>query len=226
MKIAGIQKVSLVDFDGHISTTLFTAGCNFACPFCHNAGIVREYEPILPIQDIMAYLEKRKKVLDAVVITGGEPTIHDDLPDFIKSIKDMGYLVKLDTNGTNLPMLKSLVENNLIDYIAMDIKNSLESYEQTICRPKNFDPKETIDYIMNCGVPYEFRSTLVDGLHTEEDIISIAQLLQGAEKYYLQKFVDSGNCLQTGLKEITKKQAEHFAQILSEKINYVGLRGY
>lgn len=226
MKIAGIQKVSLVDFDGHISTTLFTAGCNFACPFCHNAGIVREYEPILPIQDIMGYLEKRKKVLDAVVITGGEPTIHSNLPDFIKTIKDMGYLVKLDTNGTNLPMLKSLVENNLIDYIAMDIKNSLESYEKTICRPKNFDPKETIDYIMNCGVPYEFRTTLVEGLHTEEDIRSISELLQGADKYYLQKFVDSGNCLKAGLTEIPKEQAEHFAHILSKKINYVGLRGY
>jgi len=226
MKISGLQKVSLVDYDEHIACTIFTSGCNFACPFCHNAGLVQGTEPEIPVSEILEYLDKRKNVLNAVCISGGEPTLHRDLPEFISKIKKLGYLVKLDTNGTNLEILKSLVENNLIDYIAMDIKNSPEKYNLTANISQNFSPKESIDYIMNCGLPYEFRTTLVNGHHTEEDIIKIAELIKGANKYYLQKFEDSGNCLKSGLSEIDFKTAQHYQAILSKHVPNTKLRGY
>lgn len=226
MKICGIQKVSLVDFNGHISTTLFTSGCNFACPFCHNAGLVTGKENIIPTEEILDYLLKRRKVLDSVCISGGEPTLQCDLPDFVKTIKDMGYLVKLDTNGTNLEMLKYLVDNHLIDYIAMDIKNSLAKYNLTIDREYTLKIKESIDYIMNCGIPYEFRTTIVKEFHNENDIREIGELITGAERYYLQKFEDSGHCLKDGLSAIDRTTAEHFVDILHSNIKNTYLRGY
>jgi pyruvate formate lyase activating enzyme len=226
MKISGLQKLSLVDFDGHISATIFTAGCNFACPYCHNAGLVNGTEPIIPTQEVLDYLEKRKNVLDAVCISGGEPTLHHDLPEFISKIKSMGYKVKLDTNGTNLQMLKYLVGNNLIDYIAMDIKNSPEKYGITINCNNIFSPKESTEYIMNCGVDYEFRTTLVDGFHTEEDMIKIGKLINGANKYCLQKFEDSGNCLKTGLSAIDNNTVRHFQDIMNKYTKSTILRGY
>lgn len=226
MKICGIQKVSLVDFNGHISTTLFTSGCNFACPFCHNAGLVTGKEDIIPTEEILDYLLKRRKVLDSVCISGGEPTLQSDLPDFIKTIKDMGYLVKLDTNGTNLEMLKHLVDNHLIDYIAMDIKNSLAKYNLTIDRGYTLRIKEAIDYIMNCGIPYEFRTTLVKEFHNENDIREIGELIAGAKRYYLQKFEDSGHCLKDGLNAIDRPTAEHFVDILHSNVKNTYLRGY
>ena len=132
MKIAGIQKLSLVDFDGHISSTIFTSGCNFACTFCHNSSLIPNSNDLINECDILNYLQKRKNMLDSVCITGGEPTLHKDLPEFISKIKEMGYLVKLDTNGTNPEMVKYLVENELIDYIAMDIKNIIDKYTPII----------------------------------------------------------------------------------------------
>lgn len=224
MKISGLQKVSLVDFDGHISATIFTSGCNFSCPYCHNAGLVKGLEPEIPSIEILEYLEKRSNVLDAVVISGGEPTLHHDLPDLIRKIKNMGYLIKLDTNGTNLEMLKYLVENKLIDYIAMDIKNSLDKYD--ITTNNSFAPKEAIDYIMNCGLDYEFRTTIVEGFHTAEDIRNIGKLIAGANKYFLQKFEDSGNCIKSGLSAIDPITANKFKDILTEYIPNTHLRGY
>lgn len=226
MKICGIQKVSLVDYNGHICSTLFTSGCNFACPFCHNSGLVKGTEEVIPTEDILDYLEKRKNVIDSVCISGGEPTLQPDLPDFIRTIKGMGYNVKLDTNGTNLDMLKYLVENNLIDYIAMDIKNSLEKYNLTIDRGYTLKIKETIEYIMSCGIPYEFRTTLVREFHDEKDMYAIADMLDGARLYYLQKFEDSGNCLQSGLHPVDKESALHFQDILTKTIKNTHLRGY
>lgn len=226
MKICGIQKVSLVDFNGHICTTLFTSGCNFACPFCHNAGLVKGLENAIPNEDILEYLEKRKHVIDSVCISGGEPTLHHDLPQFIQTIKEMGYLVKLDTNGTNLEMLKYLVENHLIDYIAMDIKNSLQKYNLTIDRGYTLKIQDTIEYVKNCGLPYEFRTTLVKEFHDENDIYNIATMLEGANLYYLQKFEDSGNCLQSGLHPVDKEDALHFQDILHKTIKNTHLRGY
>ncbi|MGN0960969.1 MAG: anaerobic ribonucleoside-triphosphate reductase activating protein [Christensenellales bacterium] len=226
MKISGLQKVSLVDYNEHICATIFTSGCNFACPFCHNSGLVKGIEPDIPSSEIFEYLEKRKNILDSVCISGGEPTLHPDLPLFISKIKQMGYLVKLDTNGTNLEMLKYLVENHLIDYIAMDIKNSFAKYNLTIDKDLTLTLKETIEYIMNCGIDYEFRTTLVDEFHNEKDMLEIGKIITGAKRYYLQKFVDSGNCLKSGLHAVNKETAEHFVQIISKYVTNTFLRGY
>lgn len=227
MKISGLQKLSLVDFDGHISATIFTSGCNFACPFCHNAGLVESTEPDISKNEILEYLEKRKNILDSVCITGGEPTLHNDLPEFIKSIKNLGYIIKLDSNGTNPEMLKYLVENKLIDYIAMDIKNSKDNYNLTIAKNMSLEKIEkSVDYIMKSGIDYEFRTTLVLGYHTEKSIKEIGKWIRGAKKYYLQKFVDSGNCLQSNLEAINKEDAILFKNILEKYIANVNLRGY
>ncbi|MBQ7351413.1 MAG: anaerobic ribonucleoside-triphosphate reductase activating protein [Clostridia bacterium] len=226
MKISGLQKVSLVDFDGHISATIFTRGCNFACPYCHNSRLVKGIDDIIPENEVLEYLEKRKNVLDSVVISGGEPTLNPDLPAFIKEIKDMGYKIKLDTNGTNLSMLKNLIENQLIDYVAMDIKNSIEKYNTTTNTNTHWNIKDTIEYIMNCGIDYEFRTTLIKQYHTREDITKIAELIKGAKKLFLQKFVDNENCLQSGLDPIDKDTAEQFASILRKNIYNTYLRGY
>jgi pyruvate formate lyase activating enzyme len=226
MKIAGIQKVSLVDFDGHISTTLFTAGCNFACPFCHNAGIVREYEPILPMQDIMAYLEKRKKVLDAVVITGGEPTIHSDLPDFIKTIKDMGYLVKLDTNGTNPELLEELILDRKIDYVAMDVKSCLSKYPQVCGNPYvNTDNIwNSIQLIKNSGIEYEFRTTVTDDNITEEDFTELCEMISGCSKYYIQRFQRTQYVINQDCKVPSDEKLQKFLEIAKQYIENVSIR--
>ena len=167
MKIAGIQKLSLVDFDGHISATIFTSGCNFACAFCHNSSLIPTNNDLLKIDDIFNFLQKRKNMLDSVCITGGEPTLHKDLPEFISKLKDMGYLIKLDTNGTNTEMIQYLVENKLIDYIAMDIKNDIDKYTPIIGLQTNErNIKKSIEYIMSCELDYEFRTTLINEYHS------------------------------------------------------------
>jgi len=226
MKIGGLQKVSLVDYDGQIATTIFTSGCNFLCPFCHNGGLVHNTEPEIPVVEILDYLNKRKNVLTAVCISGGEPTLHKDLPQFITQIKELGYLIKLDTNGTNLPMLKYLVENKLIDYVAMDIKNSFKKYSETIGLQKNYNLKNTIDFIMSCGIDYEFRTTLIKHYHTVDDIVEIAKTINGANKYYLQKFVDNDNCLKKGLQEIDKLTAQKMQDLSTQYVKNTYLRGY
>jgi pyruvate formate lyase activating enzyme len=226
MKISGLQKVSLVDYDGQIASTIFTSGCNFACPFCHNAGLVKGTEPDIPTSEILGYLTKRKNVLTAVCISGGEPTLHKDLPELISKIKELGYLVKLDTNGTNLEMLKYLVENQLIDYIAMDIKNSFENYTKTIGINHPINIKDTIDYVMNCGIDYEFRTTIIKHYHTKEDIEKISKNIKGAKKYFLQKFVDNNNCLTKGLEEIDTNTAQEYLKICLKNIPNTKLRGY
>jgi len=227
MKIAGLQKLSLVDFDGHISATIFTSGCNFACPFCHNSRLVKDVEDDIKITEILEFLTKRKNMLDSVCISGGEPTLHPDLPDFIKKIKDLGYIIKLDTNGTNPDMIKQLYENNLIDYIAMDIKNSYEKYPFTAGKNINLDNiKKSIKYIMNCGIDYEFRTTIMQGHHTMQDIKDIGKMIKGAKKHFLQKFEDSGECLTKGLQAIEKADAIEFKNVLSQYVQQTNLRGY
>ena len=226
MKISGLQKVSLVDYNEHICATIFTSGCNFACPFCHNSGLVKGTEPIIPTDEVLEYLNKRKKVLDSVCISGGEPTLQHDLVDFIAQIKSMGYLVKLDTNGSNLTMLKQLVENKLIDYIAMDIKNGYSNYINTINAPLQFQIKDSIDYIMHCGIDYEFRTTLISEFHSPNDIIEISKMISGAKRYYLQKFVDNDNCLTHNLNEVPHPQAQQYMNILKKNIPNTQLRGY
>lgn len=228
MRITGFQKLSLVDFDDHMSATLFTSGCNFACPFCHNSSLViGNSDPEISEQEIFDYLQKRKGIIDSVVISGGEPTLHKDLVEFIKKLKNLDILIKLDTNGTNLEMLKYLIENKLIDYVAMDIKNSLEKYNITIDRNCDLQTiKDTIKYIMHSGIDYEFRTTIIKEFHTHEDIKNISKLIKGAKKYYLQKFEDSGSCIKSGLNPIDKNTATEYLQILQQDIPNTKLRGY
>lgn len=224
----GIEKLSLVDYEGKIACTLFTQGCNFKCPFCHNKDLVLNKNTYLNEDEIISFLEKRKKNLDAVVITGGEPTLIKQLPEVIKTIKQMGYLIKLDTNGTNLKMVKQLVENNLIDYIAMDIKNGYTKYNLTsgINNLNINNIYETINYIMTCGIDYEFRTTLVKEFHKEEDIYEIKEMIKGAKKYYLQCFTNNENCISSALTNLDKEQALKYKEILEDSIKKVELRNY
>ena len=229
-KFMGIEKLSLVDYEGKLACTLFTNGCNFKCPFCHNSSLVTNYDNNNYIEDeeIYLYLEKRKKQIDAVVITGGEPTLMPNLIEHITKIKQLGYLVKLDTNGTNPDIIKKLLDLNLIDYIAMDIKNSYNKYDVTT-GIKNIsldNIKQSINLILNCNIDYEFRTTLVKEYHNEEDIKEIALMIKGAKTHFLQCFIDKGTCIKNDLHEVSKEDALKFKQILEHTISYVSLRGY
>lgn len=228
MKIYGLEKLSLVDYSGYTSAVVFTAGCNFRCPYCHNAGLVNGEVKALDYGEVIDYLKKRKGLLDAVVVSGGEPTLNHDLTDFLKLLKELGYKVKLDTNGTNPEMLKEIMEKNLVDYVAMDIKNSLAEYSKTTCVPNlNVNNIEkSINMLKNGKVDYEFRTTLVAGLHTKKSITQMATELKGAKRLFLQHFVDNGGCLTSGLEEISKQEAEEFEQNLNSFGIETKLRGY
>lgn len=231
MKIYGFEKLSLVDFDGMITCTIFVGGCNFACPFCHNSSLVLNpaSNQEVRFEEVMEYLNLRKKIVDAVCITGGEPTIYPDLGKYFKIFKGMGFITKLDTNGTNPEVIKSLVREELVDYVAMDVKNSLSSYQKTIGKNNPELVKkvqESINYLLEGHVDYEFRTTIVKQLHTKEDIIEMGKMLKGAKKLFLQHFIASENCIQKGLSEITKEQANEFIEILKEYVPNVSLRGY
>ncbi len=229
MKINGLEKLSMVDFEGHLCATVFTAGCNFRCPFCHNADLV-ECKNLSEIseEEFFSFLSKRKGLLDAVCISGGEPTLQNDLTLFIKKIKALGFLVKLDTNGSNPILLKELIDNKLIDYVAMDIKNSQEKYILTA--GKGFyaleDIKKSVEILKQNKIDYEFRTTLIKNHHETKDIENIAKWLNGADKMFLQCFVDSGNCLEDGCEKIDKQVAQDFKNILAKTIKNVSLRGY
>ena len=196
MLIGGLQKTSLQDYPGKISAIIFSLGCNFRCPFCYNPELVTRINKknIFKQKEIFNFLNKRKKNIDAVVITGGEPTQHPGLPKFIKKIKDMGYLIKLDTNGSHPKIVKELVDKKLVDYIAMDIKAPLSKYAKVVNQKvKKRHIKKSINIIIKSGLPYEFRSTLLPHLHSQKDLIKMSKLIKGAEKYFLQKFIPSGN---------------------------------
>ena len=229
MKVFGFEKLSMVDFPGHLCCTVFTGGCNFKCPFCQNSDLVKMQNLREINQDeIFSYLSKRKGVIDSLCISGGEPTIYPDLEQFIVKIKSLGFLVKLDTNGTNYEMLKRLIENNLVDYVAMDIKNSLSAYGETA--GTNFvdleNIKKSVELLKRNLVDYEFRTTLVKQFHSTSTITEMANLLDGAKRIFLQHFVDNGTCLQKGLNEVEKQDAEKFLDILKNHVNHVELRGY
>lgn len=224
----GIEKISLVDFDGHVSCTLFTKGCNFRCPFCHNSSLaLNEKIPPISFDEIFDYLEKRKNILDAVCITGGEPTQNKSLPEIIKKIKSLGLKIKLDTNGSNPKMIKELIDHQLIDYIAMDIKNGLTGYAKTInTHPPLNDIVKSIELIKENKIPYEFRTTLVLEYHKESDIVEISKLINGAKVLYLQHFINSDNCINKNLHDVPKEKALEYKSFLETFINQVHLRGY
>lgn len=231
MRISGFEKFSMVDYPGKIACTVFTEGCNLRCPFCHNSGLVLSErflgDDLTP--DVLRYLKKRRGLVDAVCVSGGEPTLNRDLPEFIKKVQDMGYLVKLDTNGLNPSMLRALYKEKLIDYVAMDIKGSSERYPE-ITGTGDIDHSkiaESVRLIMSGGVDYEFRTTLIRDFHSAEDFSKLGALLKGAKNYYLQKYNDDDNCIARGFTPVDKAEAESFAEILlNNGVLRVGLRGY
>lgn len=228
MKIAGLRKLTLLDFPGRVACIVFVGGCNFRCPFCHNASLVvsrGEHEAISG-EDFFSFLKKRKGILDGVVITGGEPTLVAGLYDFIAAIKREGYPVKLDTNGSRPDRLKPLLEDGLLDYIAMDVKALPENYERVAGVKVNFETlAESIDMIRKSGLPHEFRTTVVKGLHTEEDVVGIARLLGENEVYYLQGFVDSGDILAQGCEAFSEEEMHAMLEKAKEVCPRCELRG-
>lgn len=195
MRIGGLQPVTLLDYPQKLAAIVFTAGCNMRCPFCYNFKLVLPElihdDHLYNTQEVIDFLIRRKKYLDGLVITGGEPLLQEDLPEFLKKMKDVGYSIKLDTNGLSADALKSLLEDKLIDYIAMDIKGPLDNYEKFAGVPAG-QVASSIKLVMKSGLPYEFRSTLVKGLHTKDDVAEMAKAIKGAKLYYLQNYSPSG----------------------------------
>ena len=197
MKIHGLQKMTLLDFPGRVACTVFLGGCDFRCPFCHNFELVDGSAPaVMEVGELFAFLEKRRGLLDGVAITGGEPCLRPDLMDMMRRIKDMGYAVKLDTNGCFPERLQAVLEAGLADYVAMDVKNSREKYEQTAGVAGILPRVEESVALLRAGkTPFEFRTTLVDELHEPADFTAIGQWIAGTERYFIQGFVDSGDIL-------------------------------
>lgn len=230
MNIYGLEKLSLVDYDGFIAATVFTGSCNFKCGFCHNSALVLDYKslPPIPENDILAYLKKRKGILEGLCITGGEPTLNPDLPEFIKKVKDVGYSVKVDTNGTNPEMVKLLATEGLADYFAIDIKNDRENYAEIIGF-KTFDTskiEKTVEFLLSGKIGYEFRTTLIAEYHKAENIRRIGEWIKGADKYFMQKFKSGDNCIAQNLSPVPEKEANDFAEIVRPFVKSVNLRGY
>ena len=224
MYLAGMQKLSLLDFPGVVACTLFTPGCNFRCPWCHNASLVlpEQFPAEYPDpEEVLAFLKKRQGILDGVCITGGEPLLHAEIPDFIRRLKRLGYRVKLDTNGSFPERLKALTEEKLVDYVAMDIKNGPSHYAETIGIPGYLPEavEESKNYLLTERVPYEFRTTVVRGLHTEEWI-------RGAKAWYLQQFRDSGALIcGDGLSAFSEEEMQQLLRAVQEKLPAAQLRG-
>lgn len=198
MLIAGLTKTTLLDYPGHVAATIFTGGCNFRCPFCHNAGLVLtpSSAEMYSEEDVFSFLKKRRNVLQGVCITGGEPTLCADLPEFIRKVKKLGYAVKLDTNGYKPEVLRALLQAELLDYVAMDIKNCLSKYGATAGVEVELKKVEqSVELLKNSGIDYEFRTTVVKEFHTPEDLREIGKWLKGCSKYFLQQFRESDNLI-------------------------------
>lgn len=232
MQIHGFNKTTLLDYPEHVAATVFTGGCNFRCPFCHNAGLVLEpgRQEYIPEEEVLAHLKKRKGLLSGVCITGGEPTLQKDLADFLGRIKALGYLVKLDTNGYQPKVLQELLHENLLDYVAMDIKASKENYARAAGIPELdlTGIQESIILLQNSGVPYEFRTTVVKGIHTIEEFEEIGKWLAGSRAYYLQGFRENENVLAAGemaMGTFSGQEMQQMAALALKYIEKVELRG-
>lgn len=230
MRIGGFQKLTLIDYPGKIATTVFTVGCSFRCPFCHNPELVlsSQFPPLNKLEkEFFEHLEKRKGKLEGVCITGGEPTIQPDIIEFIEKIKAMGYLVKLDTNGTQPEVLSRILAKGLVDFVAMDIKNSPDRYSETVGLTANVQKiKKSVSMIMQSGVDYEFRTTVIPGLHSEKDFEKIAKWIKGAKAYYLQEYRD-GRILDEKLRKKTKDKKldlEKIKQQIKNDFQIIGVR--
>ena len=229
MRIGGIQKLTLLDYPGKVACTVFLSGCNLRCPYCHNPGLVLPEQSEgseIPEAEVLSFLERRKGKLDGVCITGGEPTLQPELPEFLEKLRRLGYAVKLDINGTNPAMLKALLQERVLDYVAMDIKNSPSRYAETCggidCLSR---VQESAALLMDGTVDYEFRTTAVAELHDDDSFREIAQWIAGAKRYYIQCFIDRDSVLRTGLHAPDKAQLERWADIVRPLIPSVELRG-
>lgn len=192
MEIGGLQKTTLIDYPGKVACTVFLGGCNFACPWCYSPELKKYKNPEIPRDEFFSFLKKRQGQLDGVVICGGEPTINSDLPEFCNDIKNMGYLIKLDTNGSNFKMLKELADKQLIDYVAMDIKAPLDKYYDVIGTVNEgylANVEESIEFLKQDSVDYEFRTTFAPKVLNAQDIIDIADWIGPAKRYYIQNFI-------------------------------------
>ena len=230
MEFVSINKLTLLDYPEKVACVLYTPTCNFACPYCHNwETLIKENLPPLDFEkDIISFLKKRVGILDGVVVSGGEPTLMKELPEKIKTIKELGYLVKLDTNGSNPKMLKELIDNKLIDYVAMDIKHSMNKYYDIIIN-RNVslnDIKESIEILKENKVDYEFRITLIEEYHDKDSIYEIGKLLEGSKRLFLQQFKLSDGVSDKSLHVVSEATAKKYAEILSQYIEEVELRGY
>ena len=227
MRFAGFQKLTLLDFPGRVACILFTYGCNFRCPFCHNASLVRPGgSQDISEDEILSFLKKRQGVLEGVCISGGEPLLHRELKEFMRKVKELGFAIKLDTNGSFPEYLSELIDNSLVDYVAMDIKNSFVKYPAAAGVDADCEKiKKSIGILMEGKVEYEFRTTLVKELHTEEDIRSITSYIVGAPKYFLQNFKDSGDILCENMHGFEESELEIFRKTASNTVKSASLRG-
>ncbi len=231
VRFYGLQKLTLLDYPGNMACTVFTGGCNFRCPFCHNRSLVflNENDSEIANEDIFDFLKNRNRILDGVCITGGEPLLHKGLKAFIQRVRDLGLKVKLDTNGSNFEKLKELIDEGMVDYVAMDIKNSPEKYAMTIGL-QNYDLSEiekSKNYLLEDHVDYEFRTTIVKQFHEVSDLKKIGEWIKGAKHYYLQNFEDHGTCIVSGLGEVdadTMKQMKETVRPYVENIEVRGLK--
>ena len=227
MNVQGYQKLTLLDFPGRTACTVFTGGCNLRCPFCHNAGLVRT--PLAEqnrTDEVLEYLRKRQGILDGVCVTGDEPLLQPDLADFLRRIKEMGYAVKLDTNGSLPDRLEDLLAQGLIDYVAMDIKSSPAGYTAATGTEVDVTVYDrSVQILRNSGVPYEFRTTAVGGIHTPEDFAAIGRWLGDVPRYFIQRFVDSGQLLGEGYHPFSIEEMEQLLNTVREYIPSAQLRG-
>ena len=234
MRIAGLQKMTLLDYPGRVACTVFLQGCNFRCPFCHNQDLLTaDAPPQLPWEELLSFLKKRTGLLDGVCVTGGEPTLQKELPEFLEAIKQLGYAVKLDTNGARPEILKAVTKAGLVDYVAMDIKNSPEAYPETAGIGKNLIPgvEESIRYLLSDAVDYEFRTTVVEEFHNAERIEDMGNWVRAlgcgkpAKRWYLQCYTDRDSVLLPGLHAPQVAQMHQYAEILVPFATLVSLRG-
>ncbi len=229
MVIHGLQKLTLLDYPGHTACTVFTGRCNWRCPFCHNASLVLrpEEQPVIDQEEFFAFLKKRRGLLDGVAVTGGEPTLNRDLPDFLRRVKEQGFETKLDTNGTNPAMLREILSAGLADYVAMDIKAGRDNYPAVTgtVRPGLAAVEESVELLKTCGVEHEFRTTVVRELHSEADFADIGRWLRGEERYFLQAFKDSGDLVSGSCSPCTREEMERFLSVVRESIPGAELRG-
>lgn len=228
MNISGFTKLTLIDYPKKIACIVFTQGCNYNCGFCHNSGLIKcQKSNLIKEEEIFSYLEKRKNIIEGVVISGGEPTIQKNLITFIKKVKEMGFLVKLDTNGSNPEVIKKILDENLIDYIAMDIKNIFDEYNPIVNQKKvNIEKvKQSIEIIKGSNIDHEFRTTIMKNYHNIDKITKICEYLGKEEKYFLQNFEDNNAVIDKSLISFTKDMLSNIQSILKEKFPNVVVRG-